>query len=57
MDIGHFWANFGMGLAEMSLETVDNVFGSNDTANAVREFAVLVQREYNRVPDLASGIF
>ncbi|KAJ3299560.1 hypothetical protein HK104_008446 [Borealophlyctis nickersoniae] len=48
IEVGKFWTDFGLGAAGGSIQALDNVFGSTDTALAIRGFTALVGRELQR---------
>jgi hypothetical protein len=43
--VGKFFTNIGLDFAKGSLDGVDHVAGQTDTALAIQEFGLLVQRE------------
>ena len=45
IEVGHFWADFGLGVAKQSIQGVDHIFGHTETALAVKDFLGIVHRE------------
>lgn len=45
IEVGRFWTDFGFGTAEYTMETLNLLFGSSDTAKAIIEFATLVKQQ------------
>lgn len=45
IEIGHFWADFGLNIGDQTVSSVNHLFGQTETALAIKELLLLLRNE------------